>query len=92
MFIDIGGSTEAAAGMGDRRLGDVVERHHSTVRSLLARYRGNELDTAGDGFFATFDGPARAVRCAKAIIEAVRGLGLVVLAGLQTGEVETASA
>ena len=89
MFTDIVGSTEAAAGMGDRSWGDVVERHHSTVRSLLARYRGNEVDTAGDGFFATFDGPARAVRCAEAIIEAVRGLGLEVRAGIHTGEVET---
>lgn len=89
MFIDIGGSTEAAAGMGDRSWGEVVERHRSTVRSLLARYRGNEVDTAGDGFFATFDGPARAVRCAEAIIEAVRGLGLEVRAGIHTGEVET---
>jgi len=89
LFTDVVGSTEAAAGMGDRRWGEVLERHHSTVRSLLARYRGNEVDTAGDGFFATFDGPARAVRCAEAIVEAVRGLGLEVRAGIHTGEVET---
>jgi class 3 adenylate cyclase len=66
-----------------------VERHHATVRALLARYRGIEVDTAGDGFFATFDGPARGVKCAQAIIEAVRPLGIEVRAGLHTGEVET---
>jgi len=59
------------------------------VRALLARYRGHEVDTAGDGFFATFDGPARAVRCASAIIDAVTPLGLQVRAGIHTGEVET---
>ena len=89
MFTDIVGSTETAARLGDRAWGGMVERHHSTVRSLLARYRGVEVDTAGDGFFATFDGPARAVRCAKAITEAVRPLGIEVRAGVHTGEVET---
>ena len=63
--------------------------HHTVIRGLLARYRGTEVDTAGDGFFATFDGPARAVRCARAIIDAVERLGLDVRAGVHTGEVET---
>jgi class 3 adenylate cyclase/pimeloyl-ACP methyl ester carboxylesterase len=89
LFTDIVGSTELAAELGDRRWREVVERHHSTIRTLLGRYRGVELDTAGDGFFASFDGPARAVRCALAIVEAVRPLGLEVRAGLHTGEVET---
>jgi adenylate/guanylate cyclase family protein len=75
--------------MGDRSWGELIERHHATVRALSGRYRGNEVDTAGDGFFATFDGPARAVRCAEAIIESVQGLGLQVRAGIHTGEVET---
>ncbi len=88
LFTDIVGSTERAAGLGDRRWRELVERHHSTVRTLLARYRGTEIDTAGDGFFATFEGPARAVRCAMAITEAVRPLGIEVRAGLHTGEVE----
>jgi class 3 adenylate cyclase len=89
LFTDIVGSTEKAAELGDRAWRDLLERHHSTVRVLLARYRGREMDTAGDGFFASFDGPARAVRCAMAIAEAVRPLGLEVRAGLHTGEVET---
>jgi class 3 adenylate cyclase len=72
----------------ERRWRDVVLRHHKTVRSLLARYRGIEIDTAGDGFFASFDGPARAVRCAMAITDAVEPLGIEVRAGLHTGEVE----
>jgi class 3 adenylate cyclase len=66
----------------------VALRHHATVRTLRARYRGIEIDTAGDGFFASFDGPARAVRCAIAITDAVRALGIEVRAGLHTGEVE----
>ena len=86
MFTDIVGSTATASRLGDRRWREVVERHHAAVRSLLARYRGSEVDTAGDGFFATFDGPARAVRCAEAIIEAVRPLGIEVRAGVHTGE------
>jgi class 3 adenylate cyclase/pimeloyl-ACP methyl ester carboxylesterase len=89
LFTDIVGSTERAAEVGDQRWRDLVERHHSTVRALLARYRGKEIDTAGDGFFASFDGPARAVRCAMAIAEAVRPLGVEIRAGLHTGEVET---
>jgi class 3 adenylate cyclase/pimeloyl-ACP methyl ester carboxylesterase len=88
LFTDIVGSTERAAALGDRRWREVVERHHATVRTLLARYRGTEIDTAGDGVFASFDGPARAVRCALAITDAVRPLGIEVRAGLHTGEVE----
>ena len=75
--------------VGDRAWSELVERHHAIVRTLLGRYRGVEVDTAGDGFFATFDGPARAVRCAEAIVDAVRPLGIEVRAGCHTGEVET---
>jgi class 3 adenylate cyclase len=89
LFTDIVGSTERAAGLGDSAWGELVERHHGTVRAMLARYRGVEVDTAGDGFFATFDGPARAVRCAQAIVEAVRSMGLEVRTGVHTGEVAT---
>ena len=88
LFTDIAGSTQHAAALGDRRWGKLVEQHHATVRALLARYRGTAIDTAGDGFFASFDGPARAVRCAIAIVEAVRRLRIEVKAGLHTGEVE----
>ncbi len=88
LFTDIIDSTKRAAELGDRRWREVVLQHHATVRRLLARYRGIEIDTAGDGFFASFDGPARAVRCAMAIIDAVRALGIEVRAGLHTGEVE----
>jgi pimeloyl-ACP methyl ester carboxylesterase len=90
LFTDIVGSTERARELGDRSWRDLVERHHEVVRRELTRFRGHEVDTAGDGFFATFDGPARAIRSAKAITEAVRGLGLEVRAGLHTGEVELA--
>jgi class 3 adenylate cyclase len=89
LFTDIVGSTEKAAELGDRRWRALLEEHHATVRRLLARYRGAEVDTAGDGFFAVFDGPARAIRCAQAIREAVARLGLEVRAGLHTGECET---
>ncbi|HXF97912.1 MAG TPA: adenylate/guanylate cyclase domain-containing protein [Gaiellaceae bacterium] len=88
LFTDIVGSTEQAAALGDRRWRDLLEQHHAAVRRELERYSGSELDTAGDGFFATFDGPARAIRCACAIVRAVRPLGLEVRAGLHTGEVE----
>jgi class 3 adenylate cyclase/pimeloyl-ACP methyl ester carboxylesterase len=88
LFTDIVGSTERVADIGDRAWKELLERHHAIVRGLLARYRGTEMDTAGDGFFATFDGPARAVRCALAIVEAVRSLGIEVRAGVHTGEVE----
>ncbi len=89
LFTDIVGSTETAARMGDHAWRDTVERHHNAVRGMLARYRGTEIDTAGDGFLASFDGPARAVRCACAIAANVRELGLEVRAGIHTGEVET---
>jgi len=89
LFTDIVDSTRKAAELGDRGWADLVHRHHATVRAMLARYRGTEVDTAGDGFFATFDGPARGVKCAQAIVEAVEPLGLQIRAGLHTGEVET---
>jgi pimeloyl-ACP methyl ester carboxylesterase len=88
LFTDIVGSTEHAARLGDRRWRELKERHHALVRRELARFRGREVDTAGDGFFAAFDGPARAVRCAQAIGQAVQQLGLDLRAGLHTGEVE----
>jgi class 3 adenylate cyclase len=89
MFTDIVGSTEKAAELGDKGWGDLVERHHGVVRAMLGRFRGEEVDTAGDGFFATFDGPARGVRCAREITDAVKDLGIQVRAGVHTGEVET---
>jgi pimeloyl-ACP methyl ester carboxylesterase len=92
VFTDIVGSTTKAAELGDHAWRELVERHHGIVRELLARWRGTEMDTAGDGFFATFDGPARAVRCALAAIEAVRPLGIEIRAGVHTGEVETIDA
>jgi class 3 adenylate cyclase len=88
LFTDIVGSTERAVSLGDRKWSDVLERHHALVRAELGRHRGREIDTAGDGFLATFDGPARAVRCACAIRDAVRGVGLDVRAGVHTGEVQ----
>jgi class 3 adenylate cyclase len=88
LFTDIVGSTERAAELGDRRWRDLLARHHAAVRRDLARFRGQELDTAGDGFFATFDGPARAIRCAQAIVADVAELGLDLRAGLHTGECE----
>jgi class 3 adenylate cyclase len=89
LFTDIVGSTQTAAGLGDREWKTLVESHHAMIRGLLARYRGTEVDTAGDGFFATFDGPARAVRCARVIVEKVGELGMEVRVGVHTGEVET---
>ena len=88
LFTDIVRSTERARELGDRAWRDLLDEHHALVRHELERYRGREVDTAGDGFFATFDGPARAIRSGKAIVESVRGLGLEVRAGLHTGEVE----
>ena len=85
LFTDIVGSSEKAAALGDRRWRETVEAHHATVRAILGRYHGVEIDTAGDGFFATFDGPARAVRCAQAIVEAVRALELEVRVGRPHG-------
>ena len=88
LFTDIVGSSAKAAELGDRAWRELLERHHALVRRELARYRGEEKDTAGDGFFATFDGPARAIRCADAIVNGVRDLGLEVRAGVHTGECE----
>jgi pimeloyl-ACP methyl ester carboxylesterase len=88
LFTDIVGSTDRARELGDRRWGDLLERHNDVVRHDLERYRGREVDTAGDGFFATFDGPARAIRCARSIVGDVRAVGLEVRAGLHTGECE----
>jgi len=89
LFTDIVGSTARAGELGDKGWGELVQRHHGMVRALLGRFRGKEVDTAGDGFFATFDGPARAVRCGQAITAAVLELGLEVRAGVHTGEVQT---
>jgi class 3 adenylate cyclase len=88
LFTDIAGSSERAAELGDRAWREVLERHHELVRSQLARFRGREVDTAGDGFFASFDGPARAIRCARVIVDSMPELGLDVRAGLHTGECE----
>jgi pimeloyl-ACP methyl ester carboxylesterase len=88
LFSDIVSSSERAASLGDRAWRELLERHHAVVRRQLVRFRGKEVDTAGDGFLASFDGPARAIRCASAIIHSVRELGLEVRAGLHTGECE----
>jgi pimeloyl-ACP methyl ester carboxylesterase len=88
LFTDIVGSTSRAAEIGDERWRDLLNAHHATVRRELARYRGSEVKALGDGFLATFDGPARAVRCACAIAEAVRPLDIEVRCGLHTGEIE----
>ena len=86
LFTDIVGSTERQAAVGDRRWQQLVERHNSVVREGLARWRGTERDTAGDGFYATFEGPARAIRCAREIVRRVRALGIEIRAGVHTGE------
>jgi pimeloyl-ACP methyl ester carboxylesterase len=88
LFTDIVGSTERASMLGDRAWKELLARHHAIVREELARHRGREIDTAGDGFLATFDGPARAVRCARAIVAAMPGIGLEIRAGVHTGEIE----
>ncbi|MFN8159179.1 MAG: adenylate/guanylate cyclase domain-containing protein [Candidatus Nanopelagicales bacterium] len=88
LFTDIVGSTERQAAMGDRAWKDVVLAHHSLVRRALTRWRGVENDTAGDGFYATFDGPARAVRCALEVADQVRDFGIEIRAGIHTGECE----
>jgi pimeloyl-ACP methyl ester carboxylesterase len=88
LFTDIVGSTVEAARLGDRRWRDLLERHNAVVREQLARFDGREVDTTGDGFLATFDGPARAIRCASAVHAGVRGLGLQLRAGIHTGECE----
>jgi class 3 adenylate cyclase len=88
LFTDIVGSTERAAELGDARWRELLERHEAIVRRELERHRGREVKTTGDGFLATFDGPARAIRCARAIAEGVRPLGIEIRAGLHTGELE----
>jgi pimeloyl-ACP methyl ester carboxylesterase len=88
LFTDIVESTNRARELGDRQWSSLIEQHHTTVRRVLAQYRGRELDTAGDGFFAAFDGPARGIRCAQAILDALGGIGIPARSGLHTGEVE----
>jgi class 3 adenylate cyclase len=88
VFTDIVGSTDHAVRIGDRAWRELLSRHHAIVRRQLARYRGHEHDTAGDGFFATFDGPARAIRAAQAIVDGVRTLGLETRIGIHVGECE----
>jgi class 3 adenylate cyclase len=89
LFTDLVSSTPLAHELGDKRWRDLLEMHHAVVRRELGRFRGQEHDTAGDGFFASFDGPARAIRCARSIVEAVkREVGVDVRAGLHTGECE----
>ena len=88
MFADVVGSTERAVELGDRRWRELLQGFHAAVRTELGRFRGREIDTAGDGFLAAFDGPARAVRCACAVGQAVKPLGLQVRAGVHTGECE----
>ncbi len=88
LFTDIVGSTDRAASLGDRRWGALLEAHHTAVREQLRHFEGREIDTSGDGFLATFDGPARAVRCACAVRDAIALLGLEIRAGVHTGELE----
>jgi pimeloyl-ACP methyl ester carboxylesterase len=91
LFTDIVGSTERAAALGDRRWRELLDRHNAIARRELERFHGREIDTAGDGLLATFDGPARAIRCAAALRDAVRALGISLRAGVHTGEVELAN-
>jgi class 3 adenylate cyclase len=88
LFTDIVASTEQLAAVGDRRWREQLDRHDALVREFLEQFRGREIETAGDSFFATFDGPARAIRCAKAVIDGARSLGLDLRAGIHTGECE----
>jgi class 3 adenylate cyclase len=90
LFTDIVGSTERAATLGDHAWRTLLDSHHEIARRELERHRGREIEFVGDGLLATFDGPARAIRCAHAIAEAVRKLGLQIRAGLHTGEIELA--
>ena len=89
LFTDIVGSTEFAAKLGDRAWRGVLQQFHGIGRQQLEAFLGREIDTAGDGLFATFDGPARAIRCAAALAGEVKALGIQIRAGLHTGEVET---
>ena len=88
LFTDIVDSTKRAVELGDRRWRELLEAHHGQVRAEVARFRGRELDSAGDGIFASFDGPARGIRCARSIVDSVKTIGLGVRAGLHTGECE----
>jgi class 3 adenylate cyclase len=88
LFTDIVGSTEYARRLGDRRWRDLLEAHHAATRDELARFGGREIDTAGDGFFAAFDGPARAIRCARAVVDRLTQMNIEVRAGVHTGECE----
>jgi class 3 adenylate cyclase len=88
LFTDVVGSTAKAAELGDRSWRELLEQHHARVREQFARFRGTEIDTAGDGFFARFDGPARGIRCATAIARSLKEIDLDVRAGLHTGECE----
>jgi len=88
LFVDIVGSTDQAAALGDRRWRDVLQSFYAVVRAQLPRFRGSEVSTTGDGMLATFDGPARGIRCARSIVDGVRALGFEVRAGLHTGECE----
>ena len=88
MFTDIVGSTERAAELGDARWRELLAAHQAAVRRELGRFRGREVKTLGDGYLATFDGPARAIRCGRAIAEAAPSIGLQVRVGLHCGEVE----
>lgn len=88
LFTDIVGSTAGATELGDRAWRDLLARHHEAIRAQLERFRGNEIDTAGDGFFASFDGPARAIRCARAIRDALAAIELEIRVGVHTGECE----
>jgi class 3 adenylate cyclase len=88
LFTDLSDSTATAAALGDRAWSDLLALHHADVRRELARYHGVEVDTAGDGFFCRFDGPARAITCAREIVDAGASRSLVVRAGVHTGECE----
>jgi class 3 adenylate cyclase len=88
LFTDIVESTEQVVALGDQRWRELLDAHDRAVREQLRRFRGREIKTTGDGFFAAFDGPGRAIRCARAIIDAASRLGLEIRAGLHTGECE----
>jgi class 3 adenylate cyclase len=88
LFTDIVGSTERQSSLGGHGWKELIQRHHAIVREALRRWHGVEVDTAGDGFYATFDGPARAIRCALDVTQRIRELGIEVRAGVHTGECE----
>jgi class 3 adenylate cyclase len=90
LFMDIVGSTERAAALGDRRWRDLLASYQNLVKQEVTRHRGRNINFAGDGWLATFDGTVRAIRCAQAVIEAARRIGLTLRAGIHTGEIEIA--